>query len=479
MNDAEPKTTLIVVNEVAHFSEFRKLIERILLRNKHIVIVFEREGYNAEEMFRSQIEICKNLGWQFVIQPTSNPPDDGGKGALFLARVRYVLEKAVVPKLIANLFVGCISAALYPTAVFRLVRRCRRRVKAFTNLLQHLRVGRVVLGEYNVLLDSFVYETAAVRCSVPLYVYPYTIPNPSEMRGGARYRFPIRSARRLAAQLFLRPWLRIFEDGAYLLLPVRKIAAIAGIRGKVPDPWILNNSQTASVLVESERMKGIYAVYGCKSENLIVTGTANDDILYEKKQSAVEERRAFLERHGLSEKPIILLAIPPSQYPRAEAEFGTYTELLENLADTLGKFGMRYNLAAVPHPKSAHTFSVFSDRGIQVVNEPVVNLIPFAHLYIAVSSATIRWAIAMSVPVINYDVYKYNYSDYLAAPGVLHVFSRWEFDQALHQMNDDPVFYQTIAHAQAADAANWGRIDGKAVDRLTAAMKIESVLVPA
>ena len=46
-------------------------------------------------------------------------------------------------------------------------------------------------------------------------------------------------------------------------------------------------------------------------------------------------------------------------------------------------------------------------------------LVPLCDLYVASVSSTIRWAIACGKPVVNYDVYRYRYTDFISLDGVL------------------------------------------------------------
>ncbi len=89
-------------------------------------------------------------------------------------------------------------------------------------------------------------------------------------------------------------------------------------------------------------------------------------------------------------------------------------------------------------------------------------------LYVASISATIRWAIASGIPVINYDIYKFNYQDYIGVQGVMTVFNFNDFSSALHMLTSDSDYLATLGAAQKKHAAEWGLIDGKFAERFHA-----------
>jgi hypothetical protein len=93
-------------------------------------------------------------------------------------------------------------------------------------------------------------------------------------------------------------------------------------------------------------------------------------------------------------------------------------------------------------------------------------LIPLCDYYVASISATIQWAIACGKPVINYDICRYRYTDYLGLKGVLTVEEQDQFLDLLRRMATDSEFRNEIAALQKADAPRWGKLDGKAGQRI-------------
>jgi hypothetical protein len=84
---------------------------------------------------------------------------------------------------------------------------------------------------------------------------------------------------------------------------------------------------------------------------------------------------------------------------------------------------------------------------IRIGHRRRADMVPTCDFYVASVSSTIRWAIACGKPVINYDVYRYRYSDFLKVPGVFTMQEQHEFRSALNRLALDGE-YRKIAAAQ-------------------------------
>ena len=104
--------------------------------------------------------------------------------------------------------------------------------------------------------------------------------------------------------------------------------------------------------------------------------------------------------------------------------------------------------------------------GARISQWDMAALVPLCDLYVASVSATIRWAIACGVPVVNYDVYRLRWTDYAGAPGVLRVEDKGEFASLVHRLTTDPAYYTIVRQQQESEAPRWGRLDGLAGSRL-------------
>jgi hypothetical protein len=131
------------------------------------------------------------------------------------------------------------------------------------------------------------------------------------------------------------------------------------------------------------------------------------------------------------------------------------------------------NIIVRPHPRLApERLREFEQAGCRVVTVPTEELVPLADVYIACISATIRWALALGIPVINYDCYRYRYEDYEGAPGLVAVEDQNTFASAARRICADALWRDNLRAAQLADSGNWGCIDGQFAARFLALLRV-------
>ena len=183
------------------------------------------------------------------------------------------------------------------------------------------------------------------------------------------------------------------------------------------------------------------------------------------------EREAVLAEFGLApRRHLVVCAMPPDQIPaeRPGCEFATYADIVRCWSSELAKL-TNTNVIIVPHPRKwrGRARNCTARRGCR--SRPGTS--PW---YIAVCdistwpacTATIALAIACGTPVVNYDVYRYAYSDYLDVPGVLAVDIRADFERMLNRLTTDADFLADLQAKQQAVAGYWGLVDGRCGERL-------------
>jgi hypothetical protein len=84
----------------------------------------------------------------------------------------------------------------------------------------------------------------------------------------------------------------------------------------------------------------------------------------------------------------------------------------------------------------------------------------------AASERNVVWALACGKPVLNFDVFRYKYQDFVKEPAVIHVSTRREFSAALAHLGSDREFLQRQAAMAQAAAPRWGMLDGHSAQRI-------------
>lgn len=442
-------------------------------RRRPVLYLVETPGQFAElERFTRLLEGRRPVGQIYLVY------DCGDATESIVARVRELGAEC------ANASASQASKALrgaagVPLGLGKAVRYVRDVIHLpvfaarFRRLLQARRIDLVVVAEDNVGGRSRALVAAAARLGIPVLLLPFTIVNPDEAASALRQLSSHRVRRplqRLFAALSPR-WVRKDRDLKLLRLPLGKALTLQLAGLAPPDPWI-DNRGPAVIAAESRAMQRRYLALGVPDGQVVLTGSLVDPVLEESARRRSELRSALLRRLGLPDKPLLLCALPPDQFrlgPPAECAYGSYPQLLADWLSSLKAVADQFAVAVRPHPRmTAEGLEQLRRSGMPVTWDDTASLVPLCDLYVASSSATIRWAIACGRPVLNYDVYRYGYDDYAGVAGVVAIDDARAFDRVLGELASDADRLRALADAQAAVAGEWGCLDGGSNERLLA-----------
>lgn len=279
-----------------------------------------------------------------------------------------------------------------------------------------------------------------------------------------------RVTNRLAAAVFPR-WVHAHAGRPLLALPAGEIVAREALGLAPPRPWTLHSGHADAIGVESEALRRYCLLEGIPARQLVLTGSIDHDRMFGRLADAPALREALYRELGLPPgRPLILTALAPDWlYGRGRpgCEFTDYRELVRCWIETLAASG-KFNVVVSLHPSVDREALAYVEQwGAKIADASVATLIPLCEVYVACVSATIQWAIACGKPVINYDVYRFRYPDYLGVPGVLNLETRAAYAAAVERVHDDAARAE-LAAAQGGAARYWGLLDGKAGERLLA-----------
>ena len=333
----------------------------------------------------------------------------------------------------------------------------------------------IVLPEDNVETLSTIFVAKGRSLNIPSMIIPFTIPNPLEP---ARYYFdnPLYQVRGPFARRLVdkHPKWQFHHEGRDLLRqPAIKALCQEFLGLSSPAPWILNRGYTVSIALDSDAQRDLYVKLGFPVEQLKVIGDMNGALFHRvrgHKRRFVEE---ICSKYGWqSDRPLILCGFPPDQYQGTDTsrfEFPDYDALVEAWMESFRMLSTRANILIRPHPRiPLERLSGFESPNVKISLQPTAELIPLCDLYVASISATIRWAIACGIPVINYDTFRYRYADYEAASGVIGVEDVEEFRSLMTRFVNDEKFAADLRERQGSVMNYWGRLDDGTGRRLSA-----------
>jgi len=353
-----------------------------------------------------------------------------------------------------------------------------RRTKAAANRLLDLLTPSLLVVPEDGLGANRPLIWAARKRGLHVLVVPYefsTTKQPLEAILSAPDRdstYSISSGSSRLARFVAPRWsLRDADGRQWLRYPPARILAheVHGIAPLLP--WQVHGGRADALAVESPRMNAHYRSQGVPSQKLHLVGAAYDDALYRARENRETLRLELLKRLSLPlDRPILVCSVPGDYVAarRDRVEFADYDELITFWIETLTT-PATFNLIVKPHPAVPDsTRERMRVAGVRVIEEDIAGLIPLSDVLVTSVSSIIRMAIASGVPVLNYDVYRFRYPDYLDVAAVVHTDTREEFRLTAHRIMTDPSFLASLRERQVAVAVDWGLQDGRTGDRILA-----------
>jgi hypothetical protein len=340
-------------------------------------------------------------------------------------------------------------------------------------------VRKLIRAERSVLMilpadnryDQAAYIKAAHLESIGAVVVPqfmasslewaeYVVDQPAYQQG--------RFLNRLAGSLYPK-WALVFKNRKLVAQPGVQIIARELLGVAPPQPWILHSGHADALALESTAVLNYCLAEGLPAEKLFVTGSVSLDVLSDSMHDIQHRKAEMCKSLGIeSDKPIILSALPPDSLymGRPECDFQVYEELVEFWCRSISAIQTYHHLVAL-HPSVRYEDMKHIERfGLKIVRNPTMDVVPLCDIFVASISSTIQWAIACGKPVLNYDVFRYRYTDYQNVRGVITIEEKHDFLHMLNKLTSVPGFFASMVSRQAEFAQEWGRLDGRAGERL-------------
>jgi hypothetical protein len=341
------------------------------------------------------------------------------------------------------------------------------------SLIRAERPDVVILGG-----DNPGYATAALIEGshiegVPVVIVPSTMSNGLEeaevYAGNPRYHIDSPSAK-LAVELFPH-WMYRHNGLPLLRCPPARLLALETFGIAPAEPWAFNSGFADAITAESEAMIDYAASAGLPRERMIATGSPSDDAMFAILRNAAEERPKLYAELGLpQDRPMLLTPLPPDFLyvtgGRPQCDFREYGELSKAWIDALADQSS-CNVVVALHPSvEIATMRHIERSNVRIAARRTSELVPLCDLYVASVSSTIRWAIACGKPVINYDVYRYRYTDFTAIDGVLITEEYDEYRRWVRMLAEQPAELEALRQRQTRISSRWGFLDGRCSERI-------------
>lgn len=314
---------------------------------------------------------------------------------------------------------------------------------------------------------------AARNRGLPVTIVPYEYSTKKQIveavKGASIHRnlFGMKSLmNRMIAYLFPK-WAFEFEGERLLRERPLIIIALEILRLAPRDPWTVHGGYADLIAVESPKMLSHYIREGIPEKKLVLTGSIADDHLLETFRQRDVLRENLYASFGLKGgRGIFLSSIPTDYTSRPECEFDNYEALIDFWVGRLSRLKDVDVLLQLHPAVTPEQEKYIRSKGIPVSDRNIANLIPLCDVFVTSVSSVIRMAIVCQIPVLNFDVYRFGYKDYVEATGVVTVSSKDEFADMLNRLASDREFRDSIKARHSVYSSEWGLLDGKSSERM-------------
>lgn len=349
----------------------------------------------------------------------------------------------------------------------------RSELEAVASMFGETRPNLIVLPEQNFGYHHEILFSAAKRYGIPVLIFPYSLAGHQEWAENFK-EMPECHVRGLLRRIVARSfpqWVLPYK-GHRLILPLPYIFSCEYLCCVPTIPWVTNSGPDGTFAADNLFMKEFYQREGVDTSEWQTVGSLAEDRLFRSMCRKNVIRQTIASRLLLDPGlPVLLIGLPPEQFTlgvRPGMEFGNYRELVEFIvSETVVAADNRYNIWVSLHPRTRREDVEFIEaKSVRIIDGPIEEILPAAHTYISVISATIRWAVACEVPVLNFDAYQAHYDDYTGLAGVVEVRTKEKFRQQITSMTQDATCHSRLVSAQAEDARRLFKLDGKAEERI-------------
>lgn len=356
-------------------------------------------------------------------------------------------------------------------------RRFRRRYSDMEKLLARYRPSLLVVGQEPPGTELPMLLIAAGRLKIPRLITPFAMFSLRETAefGWAKADFQVSASGMNALVAWAFPyWMVEWKGRRYLRLQGYRALALecAGlIQGM---PWSPLSEPVEALTAESEVAAEALVSSGVQRKSVVVVGSPVHDRLKLHLSQRGDIRERLCAEYGLDPSlPLVVCGWPANIFPWLAGrtiEYPDYQSLAETWASVLAEARARHgvNVILSIHPKALpEEYRAAVERGLPCRVGRTDELIAICDLFTTLNGSSITaWAIACGLPVLLYDCFETNYTDFDDAPGCVHVATRADFAKRLNALCASADERSQLAAAQLRIAADWGRLDGNAGRRL-------------
>lgn len=357
------------------------------------------------------------------------------------------------------------------------MRRFRRRYSELHAILLATKPRMLIVGQDSLGGELSFLLQAAGRLRIPRLVTPFAMFSLQETADFARanmaHHVASGAVNRVVAKVF--PHWVLHHGGEQLLrLPGYRALALE-LTGLVQAlPWAPLSEPVEAITASSEVAADVLVTLGIDRRALHVIGSPIQDRLASMLASRSAVRQQLCDEYGFdAESPLLVCGWPVNMFAWLAGRAAVYPDYpavasawARKLAEVRDMHGV--NVIVSVHPKTLDSeIRAAEQAGLPCRRGGADDLIAACDVFTTLNGSSITaWAIACGVPVVLFDCFHTGYTDFVSVAGCAQVDNEEGFSVTLHDLCANAGHRVAMATGQQKEAGRWGRLDGKAGDRL-------------
>ena len=353
--------------------------------------------------------------------------------------------------------------------------------RAFIDVLNKTNPDLFIINNVNGGTHSEIYIKEARKRGIKSILIPFTFVSP--IAPAKAYsnnpNYNPTGFKKLFLKIFARRWFFKLGDKDMVRVPFGHILVHKVFRIEPPKPWVQDSSTVDMLVAESQFTFDHYRRLGINPKKMTLAGKPNMGFLAKVKRNRKRIENQLVKKLKFQEKkPTILLAIPPAlealfSKPQYKSEFKNHTQIIKfwiSAVKSLKKFNVIICLhpSLKADPEKMEFFESLESENIRVSTEDTAKLLSISDLYIAAGSGTIIWALALGVPVVDYDVYGLNFDFFKNNDDVITIKTKKDFRELIKRIKKTPSILEDKKAALNEKEGYYGVLDGKSIERINA-----------
>lgn len=355
--------------------------------------------------------------------------------------------------------------------------RFRHSYREMEELLRRYQPSLLVVGQEPPGTELPLLLIAAGRLAIPRLLTPFAMFSLRETAefGWAREDFQVNASalNALTAKIFPH-WVLTWKGRSFLRLAGSRALALECAGLVHGQPWSPLSEPVEAITAESEVFAETLVALGINRNRISVTGSPVHDHLALHLQDRDRLRARLCSEHRLdASRPILVCGWPANIFPWLSGRairFPDYPALASAWAKGLAAMRDRHgiNILISVHPKALpEEYKIAQRHGLACCFGKTDELIAASDLFTTLNGSSVTaWAIACGLPVLLFDCFETNYTDFHNVPGCINVRTESEFLRRLDILCADSGEREKLGTAQRQVAGNWGRLDRGAGKRL-------------